>query len=77
MPEISVIMSIKNDDSNYLKKSIESILNQSFKNFEFIIILDGSDESTIQKITRMLQDGELLYQSAISEGSESGWENAQ
>ena len=50
MPEISVIMSIKNDDSNYLKQSIESILNQSFKNFEFIIILDGSDESTIQKI---------------------------
>ena len=50
MPSISVIMSIKNDEGNYLSQSIESILNQSFKNFEFIIILDGSDKNTIQKV---------------------------
>ncbi len=43
-------MSIKNDEGNYLSQSIESILNQSFKNFEFIIILDGSDKNTIQKV---------------------------
>ena len=50
MPAISVIMSIKNDEGNYLSQSIESILNQSFVNFEFIIILDGSDKNTIQKV---------------------------
>ncbi len=50
MPAISVIMSIKNDEGDYLSQSIESILNQSFKEFEFIIILDGSDRGTIKKV---------------------------
>ena len=50
MTEISVIMSIKNDEGNFLTQSIESILNQSFKNFEFIIILDGSNKFTKQKV---------------------------
>jgi glycosyltransferase involved in cell wall biosynthesis len=47
---ISVIMSIQNDENNYLKQSIESILNQSFKNFEFIIVLDGSNQDTFEKV---------------------------
>ena len=41
-PDISVIMSVNNNIENYLQLSIESILNQSFKNFEFIIINDGN-----------------------------------
>lgn len=41
-PDISVIMSVNNNFDNYLQLSIESILNQSFKNFEFIIINDGN-----------------------------------
>lgn len=45
MAEISVIMSVYND-SAYLKKAIDSILNQTFVNFEFIICDDcSSDES--------------------------------
>ncbi len=51
-PIISVIMSVKNDINNYLEESINSILNQSFTNFEFIIVLDGSDEHTVNKINR-------------------------
>lgn len=43
--EISVLMSVYNDEK-YLKKSIESILQQSFIDFEFIIINDGSTDST-------------------------------
>jgi len=50
LPAISVIMSIKNDEGDYLSQSIESVLNQSFKKFEFIIILDGSDRGTIKKV---------------------------
>jgi glycosyltransferase involved in cell wall biosynthesis len=44
-PAISVLMPVYNA-GNYLKESIESILNQSYSNFEFIIVDDGStDES--------------------------------
>ena len=47
-PLISVIMSVYNDSKN-LDSSISSILNQSFKNFELLIMNDGSTEN-IQKI---------------------------
>ena len=41
--QISVIMPVYNT-GQYLKEAIESILNQSFKNFEFIIIDDFSTD---------------------------------
>lgn len=37
-------MSVYNEKESYLKESVESILNQSFSDFEFIIIDDGSDD---------------------------------
>ena len=43
--EVTVLLCCYND-ANYLKKSIPSILNQSFKEFEFIIIDDGSIDET-------------------------------
>ena len=44
-PEVSVIMSVYNG-KKYLKEAIESILNQTFPNFEFIIVDDGSTDKT-------------------------------
>lgn len=47
MNKISVIMSVYNTkDYNMLKQAIDSILDQTYKNFEFIICDDGSDDST-------------------------------
>lgn len=45
-PLISVIMSIYNGEK-YLKEAIDSILGQSYKNFEFIIINDGSIDNSL------------------------------
>ena len=42
MPSISVMFPVYNCKKSYLKKAIESILNQSFRNFELIIFDDGS-----------------------------------
>lgn len=44
-PVISVVMSVYNGEK-YLCESIDSILNQTYENFEFIIINDGSADST-------------------------------
>lgn len=46
MPRISAIMSVKNG-ANDLPRSVESILNQTFDDFEFIICDDGSTDSTL------------------------------
>lgn len=43
--KISVLMSVYNAE-NTVSRAIESILNQSYKNFEFIIINDGSTDSS-------------------------------
>lgn len=45
-PEISVVMSVYNGQ-RYLKTSVECILKQTFQNFEFIIINDGSTDGSI------------------------------
>ena len=45
-PKISVIMSVYNTPIEYLKESIDSILNQTYKDFEFIIINDNSNDLT-------------------------------
>jgi glycosyltransferase involved in cell wall biosynthesis len=44
-PTISVIMSVYNGEK-YLKESIESIIKQTYGDFEFIIINDGSTDQT-------------------------------
>jgi len=59
MPRITVILTTYNR-LNYLKKAINSVLNQSFKDFDLIILdnasLDGTDE-----YVRSLQDERIIY----------------
>ena len=50
-PKISVVMSVYNGDK-YLEKAIQSILHQSFQDFEFIIIDDASTDSTTDILAR-------------------------
>lgn len=48
-PIVSVILPVYNGE-NYIQKAIESILNQSFSEFELIIVNDCSTDSTIEII---------------------------
>ncbi len=47
---ISVIMSNYNTPENYLRESIESIINQTYQNFELIIIDDCSTDNSVKII---------------------------
>lgn len=50
-PLLSVILPVYNAEK-YLKQSIESILKQTYKNFEFIIINDGSNDNSMRIINK-------------------------
>jgi len=44
-PKVTVLMSVYNGEK-YLQEAIDSILGQTFKDFEFLIINDGSTDKT-------------------------------
>ncbi len=52
---ISVVMPVFNGE-RYLKDAVESILNQSYAHFEFIIINDGSTDSTSAILSQYKDD---------------------
>lgn len=45
MPQVSVLMSVYNG-AKYLREAVDSILQQTFGDFEFIIVDDGSTDMT-------------------------------
>ena len=57
-PKISVIMAVYNGE-RHLRDAVDSILNQTFKDFEFIIINDGSIDST-QEILELYSDPRIV-----------------
>lgn len=61
MVKISVIMPVYNTKKEYLKEAIESILNQTFVDFEFIVINDGSTDSNIEKVILSYNDSRIRY----------------
>lgn len=48
-PRVTVLMSVYNSDK-YLRVAIDSILNQTYDNFEFLIIDDGSTDKSLDII---------------------------
>ena len=46
-PKVTVLMSVYNGEK-YLREAVDSILAQTFKDFEFIIINDGSTDKTAE-----------------------------
>lgn len=59
-PLISVIMSCHNSDKNYLKQAIESILNQTYKDFEFLIANNG-EEFNLEEFIHQFKDPRIKY----------------
>ncbi len=49
MPKVSVLTPIYNTKPEYLKDCIESILGQTFTDFEFLILNDSPNNSEIEK----------------------------
>ena len=55
--EFSVILIVYNLE-HYLRKTVQSVLDQEFKNFELIIVDDGSTDGTLQ-VVEFFQDSRI------------------
>lgn len=55
--EFSVILIAYNLE-HYLRKTVQSVLDQEFKNFELIIVDDGSTDGTLQ-VVEFFQDSRI------------------
>ena len=58
-PKVSVVMPVYNGEK-YLREAIDSILNQTFKDFEFLIIDEGSTDSSAEIIRSYRDIGNSL-----------------
>jgi glycosyltransferase involved in cell wall biosynthesis len=67
-PQLSVIMPVFNA-ANYVRQAIDSILSQTFTDFEFLIIDDGSQDATVEIVQSYEDERIQLFQNEENLGS--------
>ncbi len=66
-PVLSVVMPVYNGEK-YLREAIDSVLNQTFPNFEFIVINDGSTDLSVNIIETYNDDRIRFINNEINYG---------
>ncbi len=61
MPAVSVLTPIYNTNHAHLRQCIESILNQTFTDFEFIILNDSPNNAELEKLVLSYDDKRIIY----------------
>lgn len=61
MPKISVLFPTYNTKEEYLREAIESVLNQTFSDFEFIVLDDCSPDPNVEKVVKSYTDPRLRF----------------
>ena len=46
--DVSVILSAYNEEERWFREAVESIINQSYENFELILILDNPNNTLLE-----------------------------
>ena len=72
--KISVILPVYNSEK-YIRKSVESVLNQTFSDFELIIVNDGSTDDTIN-IINLFSDSRIKIINQKNQGPGAARNNA-
>ena len=51
MIDVSIIIPVYNCEE-YINRCIDSLINQTYKNFEILIINDGSTDGTLERLSQ-------------------------
>jgi glycosyltransferase involved in cell wall biosynthesis len=66
-PYVSVIMAVYNGET-YLRDTVSSILNQTFRDFEYIIVNDGSTDNTENILARFTDSRIIVIRNEQNRG---------
>ena len=61
MPHVSVLMPVYNTRPEHLREAIDSILSQTFTDFEFLILNDCSTEPQVEEVVKSYHDPRIVY----------------
>lgn len=61
MPKVSVLMPIYKTNHQYLHEAIESVLNQTYADFEFLILNDSPDDKSLDNVIELYKDERIKY----------------
>ena len=66
-PRVSVVISTFNGEK-YLPEALDSILNQTFDDFELIIVNDGSTDSTAKILSELKDERLVIIENSVNSG---------
>ena len=61
MPKVSALLCAYDTPEPYLREAIESVLNQTFPDFELIVLDDGSTNADIERIVKSYSDDRIRF----------------
>ena len=61
MSTVSVIMPVYDTDAEYLKEAIESVLRQTYKDYEFLILNDSPNNQALHETILSYKDERIKY----------------
>lgn len=61
MPKISVLTPLYNTEPDQLKEMIESVLAQSFSDFEFLLLNDSPDNAELESLVKGFSDPRIRF----------------
>lgn len=56
--KVSVVMSVYNEPQHFVKKAVDSILSQTFEDFEFIIVCDNPKNTSLSQYLMSVKDSD-------------------
>ena len=75
MPKVSVLMPCFNG-AKYILKAIDSVLSQSFRDFELLIFDDQSTDGTFEIVSKLTDFRIKVFRNASNLGLVGNWNNA-
>ena len=61
MPKVSVLLPVYNTPETYLRECMESVLAQSFTDFELIVVNDASTDTNVERVVKSYDDVRIRY----------------